>query len=346
MIDELERLQGFRAHVEEPRPQATRAARAALDAVMAADLRAPRRIARRAQRPHRLRRAHRERRTFIQVTLAAAVAGVLVAVVALSGSGTPEAPTSAAAAVLNRLAVVAAAQPWAYPRAGQYMYTYSVEAYSQTDEDTGCSVIPPEHRQIWIAPDGSGMLRESFGRGAFTSAADRHRCAQHHELSMADPHRASNSWFGRGGLSDGPVNEQGLPTDTATLRALIMSGKIDGGPRTNAEAFVRVGDLLRETDASPRLRAAIYRAAATIPGVRSLGPTRDHLGRLGVGLTFHSRDGYDPTYIFNPHTSALIGETYRDGRGRLTGWAVYLVSKVVDRIPYSRPPRGSRPAAP
>jgi hypothetical protein len=320
MIDELDRLQAFRAQVPEPRPEAIRAARAALEDVIAAP-------------PPRPSRRRPSRVLLVRATLAAGLAGVILTVVSVSGPGAPDAPANATAAVLNRLARVAASQPWAYPKAGQYMYTYSVEAY---DDDTilsgaECVVLSPEHRQIWIGPDGSGMIRESFGRGTFTSAADRRVCAAHGLLGTTAPHPATNQWFGRRGLSDGPTNEQKLPTDATRLRWLIMSGRVDGGPHTDAEAFVRIGDLLRETDASPKLRAALYRVAGTIPGVRALGPTRDHRGRLGIGLAYGNE-----TLIFNPRTAALMGETYRDAQGRVVEWAVYLVSRVVDRIPYKR----------
>jgi len=318
MIDELERLQAYRNDVAGPRPASVRAARQALTDAIDGE-RAP--------------RQSRRRPLLVRAGLAGAVAVAIVVVVALSGSGAPETPATAAAAVLNRLANIAASQPWAYPKAGQYMYTYSVEAYGNDTiiGGTECSVLSPEHRQIWIAPDGSGMIRESFGRGSFTSAADRRICAAHGLLGSTAPHRASNDWFGPGGLTDGPVDERRLPTSVAELRHLLVTRRLEGGPRGHAEDFVQIGDLLRETDASPKLRAALYRVAATIPGVRALGPTRDQRGRLGTGLAYGTE-----TLIFNPRTAALMGETYHDARGRVVEWAVYLVSKVVDRIPYRR----------
>ena len=60
-----------------------------------------------------------------------------------------------------------------------------------------------------------------------------------------------------------------LSTDPGTL--LVQMRRADGGPRSAGEDFVHVGDFLRETDARPALRAALYRATALIPGVRLLG---------------------------------------------------------------------------
>jgi hypothetical protein len=52
---------------------------------------------------------------------------------------------------------------------------------------------------------------------------------------------------------------------------MLSAGKIEGGPPGPAENFTQIGDLLRETDASPALRSALYQVAETIPGVISEG---------------------------------------------------------------------------
>ena len=100
-------------------------------------------------------------------------------------------------------------------------------------------------------------------------------------------------------------------------------------------------NLLRETDASPALRAAIYKVAATIPGVEVLGPARDHSGRLGIGLAYNTA-GARSELIFDPRTSALLGELDTDPAGALVGWAVYLRSRIVNGLPRRR----ARTAAP
>ena len=127
--------------------------------------------------------------------------------------------------------------------------------------------------------------------------------------------RPSDEHFGPGGLSDGPVDLSKLPTDPAQLAAMISSRKIEGGPPGPAEDFVQVGDLLRESDASPALRAALFKVAAGIPGVKLLGTVTDSDGRSGIAIAF-------------PH-SARDGEAQRDAQ----------------RVPASRL-RGQRRAVP
>jgi hypothetical protein len=88
-----------------------------------------------------------------------------------------------------------------------------------------------------------------------------------------------------------------LPTNPAKLAELISSRKIEGGPGGPAEDFVKVGDLLRETDAPPALRSALFQVAAHIPGVKALGTVSDHAGRSGVGvvcISYSARAGSPP----------------------------------------------------
>ncbi len=62
-----------------------------------------------------------------------------------------------------------------------------------------------------------------------------------------------------------------------------------------------------------------------------LGPTRDHAGRLGIGLAYDN-DGARSELIFDPRTSALLGELDTDPSGAVSGWAVYLQSRIVNGL--------------
>jgi hypothetical protein len=127
---------------------------------------------------------------------------------------------------------------------------------------------------------------------------------------------------------------QSLSTDPGTL--LEQMRRIDGGPDTPAEDFVHVGDFLRETDASPALRAALYRAAALIPGVKLLGTAKDHFGRQGLGVAL-TTNGVRNELIFSSQTAALMGEQSTGSTPGSNSWAVYLNSSVVDNQPYPSP---------
>lgn len=293
------------------------------------------------------------------------------AVVVLAGAGTgaglllwpgsPAGPGAAAAAVLTKLAHVAAAQPApSAPGPGQYLYVDSVETYTSTfasgpSGGPGYTVLLPEDRQIWKAADGSGQIRETFGQPTFLSAQDRANWEA--DGDPAIPHAPTDMSFGPGGLEDGPTDLSKLPTDPAALGAEIASRKIESGPPGPAEDFTQVADLLRETDASPALRSALYQVAAGLPGVESLGTVTDHSGRAGVGVAYVN-DGLRHELIFDPETSALLGESYTivgvgsgydASVGTVVGWEVYLQSSIVNSlppVPTTSPPQTVMPVTP
>lgn len=71
-----------------------------------------------------------------------------------------------------------------------------------------------------------------------------------------------------GGLSDPSYRFlQTLPTDPRALLDMIYAGTKGAGQSPDQEAFPTIGDLLRESIPPPAVSAALYRAAALIPGV-------------------------------------------------------------------------------
>lgn len=275
-----------------------------------------------------------------QLGVGIAFVGVLV-VLGLTSFGSTPGPTPAAAAALQRLARIAAASgPSLVPASGQYLYVRSVSDYPETDGDNGCVISAVDTRQSWTAADGSGLLRDSTGATTFTSPADQAHC-QKADPTLDTAPGTSSEWFAADCLPLGPTHDmQSLSTDPSTL--LVQMRSDDGGPDTPAEDFVHVGDFLRGTDASPALRAALYRAAALIPGVQLLGAVKDHYGRPGLGVALGGPKGRNEL-IFNSQTAALMGEESSGSNPESNSWAVYLDSQVVDNLPYPSPMRLSPP---
>jgi hypothetical protein len=347
MRDELERIKEFRADEPPATPAAVESARRELMAAIAggAD---PRLAAGSAagsavespSRPPAGREGRSARRGRYRPRLVAGLAAACVAaavVVLVLGTGSTS-PPGAVAAMLERLAKLAEAQsPVNAPRAGQYLYVDSLQANNVfTDAGSGreCTTLVPEHRQIWIRADGAGRLLESTGQATPVSPHDRTTCRQIHAVS---PPGVSDTWFAPRCLELGLASRlprSGFQDPAVLLREMRA---IDGGPPGPGEDFVHVGDFLRESDDSPALRGAIYRAAATIRGVRLLGPTTDHLGRRGVGIGYPGH-GVMSELILSERTSALLGEQTVDLRtGQALDWAAYRTSRIVDRIPGPSP---------
>jgi hypothetical protein len=282
---------------------------------------------------------------------------VVVAIALLATSfipGSPTRPTSAAAATLARLAGVAAAQPPTDPPGpGQYQYTESESTYQDCYEDrpSYCYNVP-QQRQLWLGADGSGRILETIGTPSFVTPADHAAWVAHGSPAVSTA--PSDTTFGPHTLSDGPGDLSTLPTDPAQLGALLSARKIEGGPPGSAEDFVQIGDLLRETDASPALRSALYQVAEGIAGVHFLGTVTDHAGRSGIGIGRVNDAGEEFEYIFDPRTSALLGEEdvatrpnagYQGATaGTVLNWAVYLSSGIVGSL--SGTPVGATTPAP
>ncbi|MFL5915007.1 MAG: CU044_5270 family protein [Gaiellaceae bacterium] len=259
------------------------------------------------------------------VVLAAAVA--VAAFASIGGRGTSRA---SAAPLLQRMASVASVQKAGEPlTAGHFEYSKWIVGY--LSGGAGWYALSPGVRESWLAPNGSGYLHERWNKPTFPTHADR------------------AAWIAAGRPQVNPREDSGklppsprrhLPTDPDELYATIHDSAVGRGNSTDAEMFTLVADALRDP-ASPELRAALYDVAARIPGVALLGPATDRLGRHGVAVAsvdgkIHERH----ELIFDPRTSALLGEEYTelDGNpydypaGTVTGYATYAVSAVVDRI--------------
>jgi hypothetical protein len=281
-----------------------------------------------------LHRKQRRRR----IALAAGLTIVGVALAGVFGSHTTTAPQSALAAQMDRLARIAAGQAWTgIPGPGQYLYTDSKGVTTLTMDGRGgriCHIQQLVERKSWIATDGAGAIGQTLNRGFFSSPQAKAGCAA---AGITDPtaqRESMHNRFGAGGLSFPTRDWHSLSTDPATL--LVQLRTLDGGPRTAAEDFVHIGDFMRESDTPPAIRAALYKAAALIPGVKLMGPQADPTGRTGLGVGFYASGNVKSELIFDQQTGRLLAEKYEDAAtGKLTDWTAYLSQKIVsaDKLP-------------
>lgn len=281
-----------------------------------------------ARTPERRRLSLPTWRPIAVVAVVTAVAVVLVSVFGRGGS--PAGPSPAAAAAFHKLARLVAAQSLT-PGSGQYL---DIKVEHDWGAFSGnCETRHVGDEELWIGADGSGLDRETSKPSYFPSSADRAACRAQGITAGQEGVRTTSDWFAPRCLQLGPTSDwAGLSSDPQELLQQLV--QLDGAVSTPKEEFTAVGDVLRMTDAPPAVRANIYRAAALIPGVESLGTVLDHSGRPGLGLAYG-----DEELIFDSHTGELLGET---DTGPLAGWAVYLRERVVDGLP-SKPPAPLRP---
>ncbi|MHB8959184.1 MAG: CU044_5270 family protein [Candidatus Limnocylindrales bacterium] len=289
-----------------------------------------------------------------------AVVVPLVVVLALGVTPMGNRPDPAAAAALSAVADVAAELP-AAPSDG-YRHTKSEGAWlvgegGWPDHPNGIWALVPVTRELWVKPDGSGRLIESRGEPIWFGPADKAAWVASGSPLPSAEH--TDTRFGATPAGVAPGTPQVWPgsltghqdvdallTDPSELRALIDQRAAAGGGATDYERFTIVGDLLRDTVAAPRVRAALYRVAAGLPGVELIGSVTDRAGRTGTAVAMtsdqSSRGLERRVLIFDPSTSMLLEEQdvllskvdWLDANPpTVIGYATYLVSDVVPAIP-------------
>ncbi|MEU6140178.1 CU044_5270 family protein [Streptomyces sp. NPDC047081] len=230
----------------------------------------------------------RRRFALLAVPLATAVVAAAV-VVGIGRTGTP-ATDPQAVDLLNRIAAVAATKKAVAVRDDQYLYVRTQGFMKFSDKD-----VRTLRESSWTAVDGKrpGLRRITVLNGPPFRPRDpfsSYSKGTHDMRLNPDPNVTTFREL------------EALPTDPdALLRKIYDDTKDDRG-----QALERIGDLLAEAGLLPELDAALYRAAARIPGVSVVANAKDYAGRSGIGLTFEGRDGRE-VWVFGKKSLAYLG---------------------------------------
>jgi len=205
-------------------------------------------------------------------------------------------------------------------RDDQFVYMKSRVAY-MTYTNGGPGVMDPVHdREIWLSVDGKGEGLLEEGK------EPPQKLEQEGQLLGDAPRKPTYDNYRA--LSK-------LPTDPDEMLDWLYETSADEvdeeRPDKDYAAFVLFGDLIRESLMPPEVSAALYRAAAKIPGVEVVPDVKDTAGREGVAVTRTGGDGEVEQLIFDEKTYAYLGERELDADGRLTGSQAVLERAVVDR---------------
>lgn len=252
--------------------------------IAATRLDAAMRTERQAERPPRRRR----------IWLAAGATGLagVIAAAVIAGTWTG-AGVSPAAAALREAASIAQTQPRvASLQAGDYYYLRQEVRRWQSD---GAKVT-----ETWLGADGSYRERSRCQPVAARGCTPG-------EVTLAPGDAAQTLPFGHRQISHAEL--AALPTDPQVLLGQIRVAaepEPGGGPPVNVESFVVISDLLQAyPPAPPAVRAALYEAAALVPGVDLLGPTTDQRGRQGVAIGYTLGDTRQ-VLVFDPNNAAVL----------------------------------------
>ena len=271
---------------------------------------------------HRAPRAQRPRRTAWKVAGAGLLAATAAAasVIGLTGNAASSGGHITAATLLRQVADVAAQAPMQEVTDNQFMYIKTeIAAGTPFGEPAPAT---PHLRQVWIPVAdlcGPGLAIDNGKRFSISDKPTPDMVANHVHLKC--PYQ--------GTLNDPSYRLlQSLPTDPQLLLNLIYKETAGAGQSPDQEAFTTIGDLLRESIAPPDVSAALFRAAALIPGVTGVANAVDAAGRPGVAVSFTS-NGERQEWIFDKQTFQMLGEL-DFVNGTLTVKSAIITSGFVD----------------
>ncbi|MFI7499025.1 CU044_5270 family protein [Streptomyces sp. NPDC049687] len=247
--------------------------------------------------------------------LAAAVAAAVVAGVVTSGGGGRDGgvatgpalttPVGAATAkgvpqLLDQIALAAAEVDQSAVKPGQYVYIESrtADSFVKTVGDKSTLASHKLHtRQVWESPDGTKgwLIDPAVNDGP-----------EGETLSLPDE---------QGNTPEAHLNAPSydylakLTTDPDVLLAKIYKETKGQGNTPDQEAFTTIGDLLGESYPPAELYAALFKAAAKIPGVVVVDDAVDAAGRHGVAVArLDETSGQREEWIFDKKTHVYLGE--------------------------------------
>lgn len=245
--------------------------------------------AERRRRPGRPRRPVRRIMLagWTAIGVAAAAAAVLVLAPDKIGGQVPPA-NAEAAQVLHNAAAAALGLPDVEPRPDQFVYTKSRSGESM--------------REAWLSVDGTrdGLIRE-IPAGAVEQIpvpGCRDGRAATVKGGRVNPRQTEP-------CTPAPAYLPDLPTDAdAMLDYLNRSYK--GEPGDSNAMGKDVLALVAENYLRPRSRAALFQAAADLPGLEVVRDVKDGAGRPGIGIAWSSEEK-SAVLVFDADTYAFLG---------------------------------------
>ncbi|WP_432152722.1 CU044_5270 family protein [Streptomyces sp. bgisy029] len=278
------------------------------------------------------------RPSFLAPVTALALAGALVAGYTAqsggegpgrAGGGTSSASERAGdaqpvALVLNRISDAAAKSDAVSVRDDQFLYSRSKMQHG--DFTTGKLVTTPlEEVESWSSQKPGPQMKLGLVRqGGSTSTVNAHLGDT--EGTAPGIGRPTYRWMAT------------LPTDPRELLAHItaLTPEREGQEHDQA-VFDEIGGMLGGV-APPGTAAALYKAAALIPGVVEAPDAVDAIGRKGIGIArVDAQYSWRSEWIFDPETLAYLGsrsflaaDTEMGKKGELLGADALIESAVVD----------------
>lgn len=260
-------------------------------------------------------RRSRRARTWLTVAAAAAVTTALIAGDVVGLAGWRGGATAEASEVLNTAAQTAITTTDPLVNPGQYLRIESTNVWmTETFAHDGATYqwLETEESDMYIPADPTDeWVWERSGRVPTTFFDTKAQDYVREQNTQAHPEllRAPNGEF-YGDPGGWAPDISSLPRDPYRLLNNIYKLTLGQGRSVDGQAFVFIADLLRTGVVPADLRAALYEAAAMIPGVTVTEAQANLDGRTGVAIGHTESSGVTgrQEIIIDPETGQLIGE--------------------------------------
>ena len=296
------------------------------------------------------RRAVRLRRGALITAAAATLIVGLVLTDTIGLAGLRPGASAEAAEVLDRAARTTIRSIDPVLDTGQFLRVDFRSVHSaETATDAGDLVLYSIHEDhtTWIPADVRASWTEVrfplrsagqyWGKNAKEIADKDHPATTDRKPEVL--HGKAGAFFGPIGTT--PDSVDALPRDPRTLLNHIYRVTFGTGSSPDDEALVFIADTLRTGFADATLRAALYRAAALVPGVTLTADSATLNGTTGVAIgRLEPKYGIRQDLIIDPDTGTVIGDRRVATReldglipaGTTIAWSSARTT-VVDEIP-------------
>jgi hypothetical protein len=256
-----------------------------------------------------------------RILLASAAAALLVGGIVVADVVRPMGPgaTAEAAEVLNNAATgtIQTADPVVNP--GQYLRVQSTnlwgsaavgengDEYQWLDTEKQTMYVPANRDDEWVW-ERSGRIPTTFFDDASKQYVERTQPDAPPAYVLRGP---KGAFYGPGSESTFPSSGylDSLPRDPRALLDDIYQKSSGKGQSVDGEALVFIADLLRSGVVPGEVRAALYKAAALIPGVTVADEQATLDGRKGIAIgRVENFSHFRQDIIIDPLNGLPIGE--------------------------------------
>lgn len=298
-MDEMTVLEDFRSQVPRPGSDDLRAEEARLMAAVAGPTPRP--------KPAR-------RRLVIGLAAGMAAASVTAAITSVPGNRSSNEPPrimpAAASEVLTKAAAGTGSSPELHPKAGQYLVyeSQTMDPVESNSNGRHARYLARTVRKVWMPIEGDATKGFIQSRSLPPKAYPGWPIPPeaHTTGSATGPQKLADFDNKAEFLRNDYAYVSHLPTTPQKMYEHLYT-RLGRDAQADNQAWQRVGGLLTETYLPAAQRAALYRAAAAIPGVTTVPKATDAAGREGIAAA-KVIGGIREEYIFDRRTYQYLGQ--------------------------------------